>query len=48
MTCWPLSWRLPSVSAAVAQIDTFHNAALNPTSGEFLMPIIGVLDDPFA
>ncbi|WP_416882987.1 DUF4214 domain-containing protein [Marivita sp.] len=37
-----------SVSAAVAQIDTFHNAALNPTSGEFLMPIIGVLDDPFA
>jgi hypothetical protein len=37
-----------SVTAAVAQIDTFHNAALNPNSGEFLMPIVGVLDDPFS
>ncbi|MFA8385759.1 MAG: DUF4214 domain-containing protein [Pelagibaca sp.] len=37
-----------SVTAAVAQIDSFHDAALNPTSGEFLMPLVGVLDDPFA
>ena len=37
-----------SINAAVAQIDSFHDAALNPTSGEFLMPIVGVLDDPFA
>lgn len=37
-----------SVTEAVAQIDGFHDAALNPTSGEFLMPLVGVLDDPFA
>ncbi len=37
-----------SVTAAVAQIDSFYDAALNPTSGEFLMPLVGVLDDPFA
>ncbi len=37
-----------SITAAVSTIDGFHNAALNPTSGEFLMPLVGVLDDPFA
>ncbi|WP_420380773.1 DUF4214 domain-containing protein [Marivita sp.] len=37
-----------SVNAAVAQIDSFHNAALDPNSGEFLMPLVGVLDDPFS
>ncbi|WP_229747788.1 DUF4214 domain-containing protein [Marivita lacus] len=37
-----------SVTAALAQIDSFYDAALNPTSGEFLMPLVGVLDDPFA
>ena len=37
-----------SVTAAVAQIDSFYDAALKPTSGEFLMPLVGVLDDPFA
>ncbi len=36
-----------SITAAVARIDTFHNAALNANTGEFLMPLVGVLDDPF-
>ncbi len=37
-----------SINAAVNAIDAFHNAALNPNNGEFLMPLIGVLDDPFS
>ena len=37
-----------SINAAVAAIDGFHADALDPNNGEFLMPIIGVLDDPFA
>ncbi|MCK0149307.1 DUF4214 domain-containing protein [Marivita sp. S6314] len=37
-----------SINSAVAAIDTFHDAALNPNNGEFLMPLVGVLDDPFA
>ena len=36
-----------SINAAVARIDAFHDAALNTSTGEFLMPLIGVLDDPF-
>ena len=36
-----------SINAAVARIDAFHDAALNASTGEFLMPLIGVLDDPF-
>ncbi|MBM2321226.1 MULTISPECIES: DUF4214 domain-containing protein [Marivita] len=36
-----------SITNAVARIDTFHDAALNANTGEFLMPLIGVLDDPF-
>lgn len=36
-----------SISAAVSVIDDFHASALNANSGEFLMPLVGVLDDPF-
>jgi hypothetical protein len=37
-----------SINAAVAAIDDFHDAALNGNNGEFLMPVAGVLDDPFS
>lgn len=37
-----------SIAAAVQAIDGFHSAALDSTSGEFLMPLVGVLDDPFS
>ena len=37
-----------SVTAAVAEIDAFHEAALDPVTGELLLPLIGVLDNPFA
>ncbi|UWR12389.1 DUF4214 domain-containing protein [Sulfitobacter mediterraneus] len=37
-----------SQDAAVAAIDAYHIAALDPVSGAFLMPVVGVLDDPFA
>lgn len=37
-----------SINSAVAAIDDFHNAALNAENGEFLMPVVGVLDDPFS
>ncbi|NNE50974.1 MAG: DUF4214 domain-containing protein [Sulfitobacter sp.] len=36
-----------SASAAVAAIDGFYTDALDPTNGEFLMPLIGVLDEVF-
>lgn len=36
------------LTSAVAAIDAFHQSALDPVSGEFLMPLVGVLDDPFA
>ena len=36
-----------SINAAVNAIDGFYNAALNPNNGEFLMPVVGVLDNPF-
>jgi len=32
----------------VAAVDGFHADALDPDDGEFLMPLVGVLDDPFA
>lgn len=35
------------IEAAVDAIDTFALAALDADSGEFLMPLVGVLDDPF-
>ena len=34
------------IDAAVAAIDGFHADALDPIDGDFLMPIVGVLDDP--
>ena len=36
------------IDAAVAAVDGFHADALDPDDGEFLMPLVGVLDDPFA
>lgn len=36
------------INGAVAAIDNFYTDALDPTQGEFLMPLVGVLDDPFA
>ncbi len=36
------------VNAAVAAIDGYYLDALDPASGEFLMPLVGVLDNPFA
>ncbi len=35
-----------SIESAVSAIDGFHGTALDPENGEFLMPLIGVLDDP--
>lgn len=35
-----------SYDAAMAAIDGFYAEALDPTSGEFLMQVVGVLDDP--
>lgn len=37
-----------SLLAAKNAIDAFHVAATGPTDGEFLMPLVGVIDDPFA
>lgn len=37
-----------SLQDAVTAIDAFHSAALDADSGAFLMPLLGVLDDPFA
>ncbi|MGC1505563.1 MAG: DUF4214 domain-containing protein [Sulfitobacter sp.] len=33
-----------SLNAAVAAIDNFYTAALDPITGEFLMPLVGVID----
>lgn len=35
-------------NGAIAAIDAFYTDALDPINGEFLMPLVGVLDDPFA
>jgi Ca2+-binding RTX toxin-like protein len=37
-----------SISSAVTAIDGFYADALDPVDGGFLMPLVGVLDDPFA
>ncbi|MGA9412635.1 MAG: DUF4214 domain-containing protein [Roseobacter sp.] len=37
-----------SIDAAVNAIDAYYTDALDPTNGEFLMQVVGVLDDPFA
>jgi hypothetical protein len=37
-----------SVNDAVAAIDGYYQDALDPSNGEFLMQLVGVLDNPFA
>ena len=37
-----------SLAEAVAAVDQFHTEALDPLTGAFLMPLVGVIDDPFA
>jgi hypothetical protein len=37
-----------SIEDAIDATDQFYTDALDPTNGEFLMPLVGVLDDPFA
>ncbi|WP_420588025.1 hypothetical protein [Marivita sp.] len=37
-----------SVDAAVTAVDSIYEEALDPDTGEFLMPLVGVVDDPFA
>jgi hypothetical protein len=37
-----------SVNNAVAEIDRLYAEALDPNTGGFLMPLVGVIDDPFA
>ncbi|WP_299794128.1 DUF4214 domain-containing protein [uncultured Marivita sp.] len=36
-----------SVTNAVNEIDLLHTDALDPNSGEFLIELVGVIDDPF-
>lgn len=35
------------ISAAVSAIDGYHDVALDPNTGEFLLELVGVADDPF-
>ena len=37
-----------SVNNAVSAIDQIYAEALDPNNGEFLMPLVGVINDPFA
>jgi ELWxxDGT repeat protein len=37
-----------SIEQAVAAIDNYYQEALDPNNGEFLMQVVGVLDNPFA
>jgi len=37
-----------SIASAVNAIDGFYADALDPANGEFLLQLVGVLDDPFA
>ena len=36
------------IEAAVSAIDGFYADALDPETGEFLITLVGVVDDPFA
>ena len=36
-----------SVQTVKQAIDAYHLEALDPINGEFLMPLVGVLDNPF-
>jgi hypothetical protein len=37
-----------SITAATAAIDSAYADALDPENGDFLLPLVGVVDDPFA
>jgi len=37
-----------SIDTTVTAIDSYYADALDPTTGEFIMQVVGVLDDPFA
>lgn len=37
-----------SIEQTVAAIDDYFAEALDADTGEFLMPLVGVIDDPFA
>jgi len=37
-----------NIDQAVAAIDNYYEQALDPNNGEFLMQVVGVLDDPFS
>lgn len=37
-----------SINQAVAAIDNYYDQALDPDTGEFLMQVVGILDNPFA
>ncbi|WP_104017137.1 DUF4214 domain-containing protein [Roseovarius nitratireducens] len=37
-----------SIATSVAAIDTFYANAVDANNGEFLLQVVGVLDDPFA
>lgn len=37
-----------SIDTAVTAVDNYYADALDPNNGEFLMQVVGVLDDPFA
>ncbi|WP_422028784.1 DUF4214 domain-containing protein [Roseovarius sp.] len=37
-----------SIEEAIEATDQFYAEALDPDDGEFLMPLVGVVDDPFA
>ena len=36
------------INNAVNAIDSFYQDALDPNDGEFIMQVVGILDDPFA
>ena len=36
-----------TLSTAIAAANAFHAAALDPVAGEFLMPLVGVIENPF-
>lgn len=36
-----------SLTTAIETINTLHSLALDPQGGAFLMPLVGILDDPF-
>lgn len=36
------------IASAVSAINGYHDAALDPDTGEFLLQLVGVVDDPFA